>query len=86
VYVDGSEKYVMVAELNTVIPTFDIATDAPTMTPVTPHFDTQSTDVYYKLHVQNPWIIRVAEAKNSTPSDATTKWIDVKYDPNANVG
>jgi hypothetical protein len=47
---ESGEKYVMIAELNTVVPTFDVTPDAPTMTPVVPHFDTQSTDVYYKLH------------------------------------
>lgn len=86
VYSEGTEKYVMIAELNTVVPTFDIATDAPTMVPVTPHFDTQSTDVYYKLHLQNPWVVRVAEAKNNAPSDTKTYWIDVEHNPDANVG
>lgn len=59
VYLDGAEKYVMVAELNTVVPTFDISADAPTMSPVTPHFDTDSTNVYYKLHWQPQWGFRI---------------------------
>lgn len=50
VYVQDKEKYVMIAELNTVVPTFDLQADAPTMEPITPHFDTNSTNVYYKLH------------------------------------
>jgi hypothetical protein len=29
----------MIAELNTVVPSFDVVADAPTMTPLTPHFD-----------------------------------------------
>ena len=86
VYSDEQERYVMIAELNTVVPTFAIAADAPTMTPVTPHFDTQSTDVYYKLHMQNPWIVRVAEAKNGAPSDATIEWQEVVKDENQEVG
>jgi hypothetical protein len=49
-YIDNVEKYVMIAELNTVVPTFDVTPDAPTMNPIVPHFDTGSTDVYYKLH------------------------------------
>jgi hypothetical protein len=49
-YIDGVEKYIMVAELNTVVPTFDVSADAPTQSPLVPHFDTHSTDVYYKLH------------------------------------
>jgi len=40
----------MVAELNTVVPTFDISVDAPTQMPIAPHFDAASTDVYYNLH------------------------------------
>jgi hypothetical protein len=30
----------MIAELNTVVPKFAIAADAPTTIPVSPHFDT----------------------------------------------
>ena len=86
VYSDEQEKYVMIAELNTVVPKFDITADAPTMTPVTPHFDTQSTDIYYKLHMQNPWIVRVAEAKNGAPSDAKIEWQEVVKDENKEVG
>jgi hypothetical protein len=29
-YMDGIEKYIMIAELNTVVPTFDVSADAPT--------------------------------------------------------
>ena len=50
VYTQGTEKYVMIAELNSVVPTFDLSADAPTMNPITPHFDADSTNVYYKLH------------------------------------
>lgn len=55
----GYEKYVMVAELNTVVPTFDISADAPTIVPLRPHFDVDSTNVYYKLHWQPTWGLRV---------------------------
>jgi hypothetical protein len=51
VYVGTTEKYVMVAELNSVVPTFDLTIDAPTMNPIVPHFDVDSTNVYYKLHL-----------------------------------
>lgn len=52
IYQDGEEKYVMIAELNSVVPTFDISPDAPTLEPIQPHFDSNSTNVYYKLHSQ----------------------------------
>lgn len=55
----GYEKYVMVAELNTVVPSFDITADAPTLIPLRPHFDVDSTNVYYKLHWQPTWGLRV---------------------------
>lgn len=63
VYIEGVEKYVMVAELNTVVPTFDITPDAPTMSPRLPHFDADSTNVYYKLHWQPQWGLRIKGAK-----------------------
>ena len=63
---DGSisivDKYVMIAELNSVVPTFDIEADAPTQTPTAPHFDTTSTTVYYKLHMQPQWGLRTKAA------------------------
>lgn len=80
VYVDGGEKYVMIAELNTVVPTFDVAADAPTMNPIVPHFDINSTDVYYKLHWQAPWGFRIKEAENDD-SDETTTHTKYTYHP-----
>lgn len=71
-YVDNVEKYVMIAELNTVVPTFDVIADAPTMSPLIPHFDTQSTDVYYKLHWQSPWGFRVANGEIAKDGIVTT--------------
>jgi hypothetical protein len=41
----------MLAELNSVVPSFGLTIDAPTLNPMTPHFDADSTNVYYKLHV-----------------------------------
>lgn len=61
---NGYEKYVMIAELNTIVPTFDISADAPTLTPLMPHFDTNSTNVYYKLHWQPAWGFRIKSANN----------------------
>lgn len=59
------EKYVMVAELNSVVPTFDLCSDAPTMLPSTPHFDVDSNNVYYRIHMQPQWGIRTKAAKSS---------------------
>lgn len=89
-YVDGYEKYIMIAELNSVVPTFDVSADAPTMDPLVPHFDTQSTDIYYKLHWQPSWGFRVAEGENGNQITTSTdknvgKYptdIEVNYDKN----
>lgn len=98
--VDSKDKYVMIAELNTVVPTFDLSADAPTQTPITPHFDTNSTDIYYKLHWQPNWGIRTQLAQNdeidskaasilepetgTVLSDSTTTWIKEYYDKKTN--
>lgn len=80
VFTDGVERYVMIAELNTVVPTFSVVAEAPTMNPVVPHFDTESTDVYYKLHWQAPWGFRVAAA-DEDKSDIATQWTETTYNP-----
>lgn len=80
VYTQGTEKFVMIAELNTVVPTFDITADAPTMTPLTPHFDTNSTNVYYKIHWQPQWGMRIAQAEDGK-SDMDTQWLRETYLP-----
>ena len=81
VYTETGEKYVMIAELNSVVPTFDLAADPPTMTPIMPHFDTNSTNVYYKLHWQPQWGLRVA-AQEDFNSDSTTTHQSASYNKN----
>jgi hypothetical protein len=81
----------MIAELNSVVPTFDVSADAPTMDPLIPHFDTQSTDIYYKLHWQPSWGFRVAEGetdnRKTESEDANTgnypSDIEVSYNKNS---
>ena len=62
-YQDGKEIYINIADLNTVIPTFDVTVDGPTLEPRPPHFDANSTNVYYNLHTQPSWGFRVKEAE-----------------------
>jgi len=68
----------MVAELNTVVPTFDVTADAPSIIPIMPHFDTDSTNVYYKLHWQPQWGFRIkaANANLMGPTISTVGTID----------
>lgn len=70
-YADGAPYFAMVAELNSIVPTLAITADAPTVIPRAPHFDVDTSNVYYKLHIQsNPGL-----------------WIKpAKYDGNITVG
>ena len=65
VYSNGKEKYVMIAELNTVVPTFGVTSDAPSLLPISPHFGADSTNVYYDLHWQPSWGFRIKAASNA---------------------
>lgn len=62
VFVSGIEKYVMIAELNTVVPTFGLTADPPSLIPLNPHWGADSTNVYYSLHWQPQWGFRVKAA------------------------
>ena len=64
-YVDGEPKYVMIAELNSVVPILDVTADAPTLAPMMPHFDKDSTNIYYKLHMQPSWGFRIRAASHN---------------------
>lgn len=64
VYAEGQSKYIMVAELNTNVPTFKVSTDAPSISPIAPHFDERSNNQYYMLHWQPQWGLRVKSARN----------------------
>ena len=72
-YVGDNIKYVMIAELNSVIPTFAVSVDAPSEVPNQPHFDTDSTNVYYDLHVQPTWGFRIKKAENPKLSDVSVE-------------
>lgn len=88
IFTDGQQKYVMIAELNSVVPTFGISADAPSMVPITPHFDKRSTNTYYNLHWQPTWGFRIKSAYKDEEgsdgleysSDEKVTWIESKYD------
>lgn len=84
IYVDETEQYAMIAELNSVVPTFDITTDAPTLSPIAPHFDADSTNVYYRLHLQPSWGLRVAKAKSKDESDTYFSHSGSRWNPETN--
>lgn len=72
IYKDGKQQYIMIAELNTVVPNFEISTDAPEQEPVAPHFDEASTNLDYNLHMPAQWGFRVARAEDPNKSDIKT--------------
>jgi hypothetical protein len=39
----------MIAELNTIVPNFELDTEAPQLIPINPHYDTDSTNIYYRI-------------------------------------
>lgn len=78
VYSDNTEKYVMIAELNSVVPTFDLAIDQPTLNPMTPHFDSDSSSLYYRLHVQPNWGFRIANYDNLSDADKEKYGSDIR--------
>lgn len=65
IYSNGKLSYAMLAELNSVVPTFAISADAPTETLIAPHFDDGSTNVLYNLHTQPSWGMRIKKADES---------------------
>lgn len=66
VYKDNKEQYIMIAELNSTMPAFGISADAPSIVPMAPHFDTDSTNKFYQLHWQPSWGLRVKGAEQFT--------------------
>ena len=62
VFVGNNEKYILVADLNTIKPTFTFTADAPTVTPVPIHYDPCNTNTNYNIHMQTPWGLRIKEA------------------------
>lgn len=60
VYVDNSEQYAMVAELNSVVPSLHLIVDRPTEDkPQTPYFSGESNNIDYQLHWQPQWGFKI---------------------------
>lgn len=70
VYENEKEKYVMIAELNGVVPTLALSSDAPSLNPIAPHFDEVSNNTYYELHWQPQWGMRVKSARGDMSADS----------------
>lgn len=77
-YKNNEATYVMIAELNSVVPTFDVTTDAPTEIPLKPHYDTDTSNIYYRLHMQPSWGMRVRASDGTFSFDNAEYPSDVK--------
>lgn len=62
-------SYVMVAELNTVIPQFHVVVDPPAQNADTPYFDKESTNLDYYLHLKGDYQHKIRKATKKTESD-----------------
>ena len=69
VYIDGVQKYIMIAELNTVVPNFVITEDAPVETPAAPHIDAAADNMNINIHMPAQWGFRVGPARDPNLSD-----------------
>ena len=58
---DGKPSYVMIAELNAIVPTFNLTADAPSEEPIAPYFSTLGSNIYYDMHVLTPWGFEVGD-------------------------
>lgn len=62
IYSDNQEKYILVAELNSDAPTYELITDAPGSMDGAPHFDLSlSSELNYVYHVPKNWNIILNE-------------------------
>lgn len=59
---NGIPKYINIASLNTVTPTFDIRAEAPSDDPKAPDFDEDRTNLHYDLHITTPWGFKIKES------------------------
>jgi hypothetical protein len=57
---EGQGYYVMLAELNSVVPTFSLKPIAPSETPFPPTFDEDSSNVLYNLLIGSQWGLKTS--------------------------
>jgi hypothetical protein len=89
VYEGDTPTYKLVATLNTVIPTLGLTEDAPTVNPIGPHWGTDDSNIYYNLHMQPNWGLRVKHSQADEvgsngidyPSDEKVDETSVVYNP-----
>lgn len=65
IYHSGEQYYIMIAELNTIVPNFELDTEAPQLIPINPHYDTDSTNIYYRIKMTPQWGFRTKAASSA---------------------
>lgn len=83
VYIDNKEEYIMVAELNTVVPNFTMTLDAPGELLEAPHLEEES-NLNYNLHMPAQWDFRVKQVPENGNSDEKAIQV-IKYDENGKL-
>lgn len=78
-------RYVMVAELNTVVPNFHLVIDPPNSKPYGPYFDKSTTNLDYYMHVQAPFTFRINEVSDPTRSDEKITYKTSNYSTDDNA-
>ena len=77
-------KYAMIAELNAVVPTLHLVSQAPNTVPLTPYFDRDTTNIDYYLHMQSDFGTRLKPIQKlkdkgfEIRSDETANYITVE--------
>lgn len=90
--IDGRYVYQMIGSLNSKSPRFTIEADAPTLNPISPHFDQNSNNQNYILHLQPNWGLKIKQAKEELDengniikvySDQKVEYNNQFYNPDA---
>lgn len=85
---NGEEAYQLIANLNTRLPGFNISGDAPSIIPIAPHFDPNSTNTNYTLHLPSNWGMKIKPAENidgKVVSDQDVNYQYKYYDADSNL-
>ena len=61
----GILRYKMIASLNSESPIFKVRSEAPSITPVAPHFGEESTNMTYTLHMPTTWGFKVKNIEDA---------------------
>lgn len=75
VYGEGNGRFIQVASLNTISPSFEFVTDPPSSKPLTAWIDPTSTAEVYRIHVPTHWGFRIKEAEQGEDEQGNTVYL-----------